>query len=80
MHIEEIIRILHRYKNEHAEKYGIQRIGVFGSAVRDDIREGSDVDVVVNILEADLFLLVGIKNELEESFRNLLILLHTERT
>lgn len=63
---EEIIKILRIYKNEHAEKYGINGIGVFGSVVRDDIREDSDVDVIVNISEADLFLLAGIKNELEE--------------
>lgn len=63
---EEIIKILRSYKNEYAEKYGINGIGVFGSVIHDNIREGSDVDVVVNISEADLFLLVGIKNELEE--------------
>jgi len=69
MYKEEIIKILSNYKNEYAEKYGIQKIGVFGSVARDDNREGSDVDIVVDISNADLFLLVGIKYELEEKLQ-----------
>lgn len=68
MRKEEIIKILSSYKNENAEKYGIEGIGVFGSVVRDEVREDSDVDVVIRISEPDLFKLVGIKNELEERF------------
>ena len=69
MRKEEIVKILSKYKNEYAKKYGIEKIGIFGSVARDDIRENSDVDIVVNISEADLFLLVGIKNELEEKLQ-----------
>jgi len=65
---KEIIEILSAYKKEYAEQYGILEIGVFGSIARDDIREDSDVDVVVRISKPDLFTLVGIKNELEERF------------
>lgn len=63
---EEIIRILRRYKNDFSEQYGISDIGLFGSAARDEVRQDSDVDVVVHISKPDLFMLVGIKNELEE--------------
>ena len=28
------------------EKYHIKKIGVFGSAIRDDFKEGSDIDVL----------------------------------
>ena len=63
---KEIIEILRHYKNEFGEKYGILDIGVFGSVARDEVREGSDVDVVVRIRKADLFLLVGLKDDLEE--------------
>ncbi len=62
----EIIEILRDYKNEFAEQYGILDIGVFGSVARDEFREDSDVDVVVRISKPDLFLLVGIKDELEK--------------
>ena len=63
---KEIIEILGKYRNECAERYGILEIGIFGSAARDEIGEGSDVDVVVRISKPDLFMLVGIKNELEQ--------------
>ena len=61
-----IIEILQDYKKEVAEQYGILDMGVFGSAARGEVREESDVDVVVRIIKPDLFLLVGIKDELEK--------------
>lgn len=63
---KQLIEILRDYKKEFAEQYGILAIGVFGSAAREEGGEDSDVDVVVRILKPDLFMLVGIKNELEE--------------
>ena len=65
----EIIEILRAYKKEFAKKYGIIEIGVFGSVARDEVRKDSDVDVIVRISKPDLFMLVGIKNELEERFQ-----------
>ncbi|MBE9485945.1 MAG: nucleotidyltransferase domain-containing protein [Desulfuromonadales bacterium] len=62
----EIVEILRDYKKEFAEQYGILNIGVFGSVARDEAGEESDVDVVVRISKPDLFMLVGIKHELEE--------------
>ena len=63
---EELIDILRNYKNERANYYGIMTIGIFGSTARGDDREESDVDIVLRIREPDLFMLVGIKEELEE--------------
>lgn len=62
----EIIEILRDFKKEFAEQYDILDIGVFGSVARDEFDEASDVDVVVRISKPDLFLLVGIKDELEK--------------
>ncbi|MBC2710147.1 MAG: nucleotidyltransferase domain-containing protein [Desulfosarcina sp.] len=66
MRKNEIIEILRQYKKETAGQYGILDIGVFGSVARGEADEDSDVDVVVRIVKPDLFMLVGIKNELEE--------------
>ncbi len=47
--------------------YGAKRAGLFGSYVRGEIREDSDIDILVEI-EKDFSLLdfVGIKLEIEE--------------
>ena len=66
MNKEELIDILRKYKNERANYYGIVTIGIFGSTARGDAREESDVDIVLQIREPDLFMLAGIKEELEE--------------
>ena len=63
---EKIIAILRKYNNERANYYGIMTIGIFGSTARGEVREESDVDIVLRIREPDLFMLVGIKEELEE--------------
>lgn len=68
MNTQEIIEILRDYKRERGARYGIVDIGVFGSVARDEAGEASDVDVVVRILKPDLFMLVGLKDELAERF------------
>jgi len=65
----EIIRILSTFKNEYADEWGILALGVFGSVARGEADESSDVDVVVRLKRSDLFLLAGIKIELEERLK-----------
>lgn len=63
-HIEEIKqKILPILK-----KHGVTKAGVFGSVVRGEAREDSDIDILVEI-ESDISLLdfVGIKLEIEEA-------------
>lgn len=62
----EIIEILKKYKKENAVKSGIYSIGLFGSYSRDEGRDESDIDIVIETAEPDLFKLVHIKNDLEE--------------
>ena len=62
----DILKALREYKKNTAEKYGVQKIGVFGSAARGAMDETSDLDIVVDLREQDLFSLIGIKQELEE--------------
>ena len=66
---ETILRELRRIKPNLEQLYGVTKIGIFGSFARNEIREDSDVDVVVEMLEPDLFYMVHIKETLEESFK-----------
>lgn len=66
--LDEIILVLRKFKEMNPKKYSIIKIGVFGSAARDDMREESDIDVVVELTEPDLFKLIGIKQDLEDQF------------
>lgn len=63
----EILRILKTFKEGHASQYGILALGVFGSVARDQTDESSDVDVVVKLKKQDLFDMIGIKQDLEET-------------
>ena len=66
---EEILAILKAFKEECAEKYGIMSLGLFGSAARQENQADSDVDVVVKLKKQDMFHLIGIKQDLEETLR-----------
>jgi predicted nucleotidyltransferase len=50
------------------ERYGAKRAGLFGSYVRGQMKEDSDIDILVQI-EKDISLLdfIGLKLEIEES-------------
>jgi predicted nucleotidyltransferase len=65
---DEIVLSLRRFKEMNKDRYEIIRIGIFGSAARDNMNEQSDIDVVVELGKPDLFYLIGIKQDLEEKF------------
>lgn len=64
----EIIKILRDYCRHDGRHYSIKKIGIFGSVARERSREASDIDVVVELGDQDLFILIGIKQDLEERF------------
>ena len=45
--IEELKKILAKYKGELEEKYGIREIGIFGSYIKNEQIKTSDVDILV---------------------------------
>ncbi len=47
--LEEIERILRQRKSELRDRYGITELGVFGSYVRSEQRDNSDVDILVTL-------------------------------
>jgi len=56
------------YKKKNREKYHIVKLGLFGSLIRNEENEESDIDVVVELEKPKMFDLVGIKQDLEETF------------
>ena len=44
---QQVLDALTARKPEIAERFGVKRLAVFGSAARDELGEGSDVDVLV---------------------------------
>lgn len=69
MNRNDVVLSLRKFKEVNKEKYSIVKIGLFGSAVRNESRETSDIDIVVELSEPDLFKLIGIKQDLEDQFR-----------
>ena len=62
---DEIVLSLRQFKERNKAKYSILKIGLFGSTARDEMTKRSDIDVVVELTEPDLFSLIGIKQDLE---------------
>ena len=65
--IEEIISTLNSFRKIIRKEYKAEVIGLFGSYVRGEQKETSDIDVIVKFLDdASLFDLVGLADFLEE--------------
>ena len=65
---DEIIAILRNFKEEFGERYGIEKLGLFGSVARGEQKEDSDIDICVKLQEPDNFTRMEIKESLEERF------------
>ena len=62
-------RILNKLRQEKADlvsRYPIQRIGLFGSRVRDDYSPDSDVDILVDVDPGIGLRFVALANEIEQ--------------
>ncbi|BCO09236.1 DNA polymerase subunit beta [Desulfolithobacter dissulfuricans] len=62
----EVLRILGMHRDELAKRYGVTKLGIFGSVARDEATGVSDVDVVVETLVPDLLRMVNLKEDLEK--------------
>jgi predicted nucleotidyltransferase len=67
---EDIINFISAHKAKFQQEFGVKRIGLFGSYARGDVRDESDIDIVVEIEKPDLFYLIGIKQAIEEALGN----------
>jgi predicted nucleotidyltransferase len=67
--LEKIQKVLIEHKGDWKDKYCIKRMGVFGSYVRGDQMEGSDVDILVEFEEEariSLMDFVGLEIEISD--------------
>ncbi len=65
--LREVVSIVRSLKKEIEEKYKAEIVGIFGSVVRGEQKEGSDIDILVKFHEnATLFDFVGLSIFLEE--------------
>lgn len=62
----EYLALLKQFKEHATEKYGILRIGIFGSVARDEQTDNSDLDVCIDVKNPDAFMLADIRDELEK--------------
>ncbi len=63
-----VLSTLGKFKEKNRTKYHIVRLGLFGSFTRGEIHNDSDIDIAVELEQPKLFDLIGIKQDLEETF------------
>lgn len=47
--LEKKKQLLNKVKNDLKSQYGVTRMGIFGSHVRDEVHEDSDIDILVDL-------------------------------
>ena len=68
---KEIIEIIRSNKRELELRYGVQRLGLFGSYVREKQRKKSDIDILVKFnRDIDLFEFVDLREYLENQLNS----------
>ena len=65
----QIVELLRTFKNENAEKYGIESMALFGSVAREEHNENSDVDLLIKFKFPSLYLFAELSDALETILR-----------
>jgi len=65
---DRLLSLLKVYFSCNKEAFGIERIGLFGSFARDEAGPDSDVDIVIELAQPDLFRYATIQQQLETVF------------
>ena len=67
----EIVKIIKKNKPELASRYGVRQLGLFGSHVRQQENESSDIDILVSFSrDVDLFDFVDLRELLEKKLNS----------
>lgn len=64
----EVLSKLSSFKEKNSNNYNFIKIGIWGSYARGEASDSSDIDIVVELIKPDLFILGDIKTDLEELF------------
>lgn len=57
LELQDSVNKLADFKHEFAQKYGIKKLGIFGSVARKENTEDSDIDIVVEVNKPSLKLM-----------------------
>ena len=66
--LQDCIDKLTGFKKTFAQKFGITKLGIFGSVARKENNEGSDIDIVVEVQQPTLSLMYELKEALKALF------------
>jgi len=68
---DQILAYLRSHKQEFYEQYGVERMGLFGSIVRDELHEDSDIDLAIEMVasQKNLHNFLAFKRQLEQAFQ-----------
>lgn len=69
--LEQVVAFLKDHKQEFYEQYGVESIGLFGSLLRDELRDDSDIDIAIEMTadRKSLKNFLAFKRQLEAEFR-----------
>lgn len=62
---EQTIAHLKEYKKKQADKFGVTKMGIFGSIARGSATKDSDIDIVVEMSKRNLLNRIGLQMSLE---------------
>jgi len=63
---KKIIALLKKFKKEQSKRFGVTKMGIFGSVARGSVHESSDIDIVVELSKQNLLNRIGLKMSLEK--------------
>lgn len=68
---QEILDVFSKNLSSWSEKYGVKRIGLFGSDSREEEKDDSDIDVIVEFIDSHLSFdnYMDLKFYLEDTFQ-----------
>ncbi|UZJ38163.1 nucleotidyltransferase family protein [Prosthecochloris sp. SCSIO W1103] len=69
MQRKEVLQILSENKKDLTERYGLKKMGIFGSVAKNIATSDSDIDIVVE-MAPDILLRAELKQELERILGN----------